>query len=344
MVSGDAVTQDWLRYYLCTGQEEAAMAMGWVPGQPVPGQSSAGGHAEATKAARAHKPARGAARTGPAPVPSAENNATHDAKEILIGLDEAHAALLGPGAVLPPPPVRAQGSTITSASSTSASDILYSPLTGVPVARAVADDMEPLDSARLPPGSYECAYEASYPGDVHRQIIAWVGDVTGRQLSAEPSDAGLHGLFKTGELLCALVNVLRPGAVGRVSSHNAPFQHRENIAQFLAAASALGVPDNELFDTPDLYEERNMRQVVICVHSLGRVSHRVKGYTGPRLGKPIRHKVGRHSKSRFLVQTNGGLWGKAGGNHHPSAGLTEARKRTPSITGTPMDLKLNKTR
>merc|ERR1712223_155745 len=53
---------------------------------------------------------------------------------------------------------------------------------------------------------------------------------------------------------------------------------------FLAAAKKYGVPDEEVFQTPDLFEARNIPQVVLCLYSLGRVTQKHPEYTGPAIG------------------------------------------------------------
>ena len=43
----------------------------------------------------------------------------------------------------------------------------------------------------------------------------------------------------------------------------------ENVNSFLNAAKKYGVPDEEVFQTPDLFEARNLPQVSLCIFSLG---------------------------------------------------------------------------
>lgn len=48
------------------------------------------------------------------------------------------------------------------------------------------------------------------------------------------------------------------------------FQLRENVAIFLKAAGDYGVANNESFQTVDLFEKKNIAQVTITIHALGR--------------------------------------------------------------------------
>ena len=43
----------------------------------------------------------------------------------------------------------------------------------------------------------------------------------------------------------------------------------ENVQSFIQAAKKYGVPDEEVFQTPDLFEARNIPQVSLCIFSLG---------------------------------------------------------------------------
>lgn len=43
----------------------------------------------------------------------------------------------------------------------------------------------------------------------------------------------------------------------------------ENIENFLKAAEVYGVPRHSLFQTVDLYEARNLPQVLACIQQLG---------------------------------------------------------------------------
>jgi hypothetical protein len=56
------------------------------------------------------------------------------------------------------------------------------------------------------------------------------------------------------------------------------------IFRFQAAIKKYGVPEEEIFQTADLFERRNIPQVTLCLYSLGRITQLHPEYTGPRLG------------------------------------------------------------
>ncbi|KAF9374751.1 hypothetical protein CPC16_001096, partial [Podila verticillata] len=81
----------------------------------------------------------------------------------------------------------------------------------------------------------------------------------------------LHESLKDGVILCKLANRLRPGTVQQISLKNLPFVKMENIGNFLIAAKKLGVQSSDLFQTVDLYEGKDMTQVVSTILTLERV-------------------------------------------------------------------------
>ena len=51
-----------------------------------------------------------------------------------------------------------------------------------------------------------------------------------------------------------------------------PFKIMENINAFLSGCTKIGLPISDLFQTVDLYEEKNMNQVLLCLASLKRMT------------------------------------------------------------------------
>merc|ERR1719259_662403 len=76
----------------------------------------------------------------------------------------------------------------------------------------------------------------------------------------------------------------------------------ENVQSFLAAAKKYGVPDEEVFQTPDLFEGRNLPQVSLCLFSLGRATQNHPEYTGPSLGPKMATKNERNFTDEQIRQ------------------------------------------
>ncbi|KAF9434327.1 hypothetical protein BGZ76_008200 [Entomortierella beljakovae] len=81
----------------------------------------------------------------------------------------------------------------------------------------------------------------------------------------------LHEALKDGIILCNLVNKLRPATVLQISKRNPAFFKMENIENFLIAARQLGVQSSDLFQTVDLFEAKDMTQVISTILTLERV-------------------------------------------------------------------------
>jgi hypothetical protein len=85
--------------------------------------------------------------------------------------------------------------------------------------------------------------------------------------------------------LIRFINKIRPGSVKKINYGKLPFMQMENINHFLKAAQDIGVPKHDLFMSIDLYEGKNIPQVVQALYSLGSVVLNLPGYHGPMFGK-----------------------------------------------------------
>jgi hypothetical protein len=52
---------------------------------------------------------------------------------------------------------------------------------------------------------------------------------------------------------------------------------------FLKACEKLGMRDTDLFNTPDLFEERNMNLVTSSIHVLAKCVSKLPDYKGPQM-------------------------------------------------------------
>ena len=93
-------------------------------------------------------------------------------------------------------------------------------------------------------------------------------------------------VLQNGVILCKLMNKIQPESVKKFKEkvgdmkdlhvliiwgvQGPAFLLMENVQSFLSAAKKYGVPDEEVFQTPDLFEARNIPQVSLCIFSLGK--------------------------------------------------------------------------
>ncbi len=121
---------------------------------------------------------------------------------------------------------------------------------------------------------------ASYDYDAENDARLWIEEVTGVKTEGE-----FGSCLKDGVLLCKVINAVKPGTIKRINTSKMPFKQMENISIFLRACRTLGVPEYSLFETVDLFEEKDLSIVIRCIHSLGgAVQKSCPDYSGPRLG------------------------------------------------------------
>ena len=108
----------------------------------------------------------------------------------------------------------------------------------------------------------------------------WVEAVVGEKLGECP----LQEELKDGIVLCLLANKLKPGVCPKPSTSKMPFKQMENVAAYLKACVELGVRPFEMFQTVDLFENKNFGAVLTNLQSVGRVAQSLPGYSGPVFG------------------------------------------------------------
>uniref|UniRef100_A0A1B6DKD5 Calponin n=1 Tax=Clastoptera arizonana TaxID=38151 RepID=A0A1B6DKD5_9HEMI len=119
-----------------------------------------------------------------------------------------------------------------------------------------------------------------------QEVLQWIENVTGEKLPQRDYE----DILKDGVVLCKLINKIAPNSVKKIQEKGTNFQLMENIQRFQAAIKKYGVPEEEIFQTADLFERRNIPQVTLCLYSLGRITQLHPEYTGPRLGPKMAEK------------------------------------------------------
>nr|CAH7714393.1 unnamed protein product [Callosobruchus chinensis] len=91
---------------------------------------------------------------------------------------------------------------------------------------------------------------------LEQEVLNWIFQCIG-----EPVPAGeFEDILKNGVVLCNLMNKLTPGCIKKIQPKGTNFQLMENIERFQKAAKAYGLPQEEIFQTADLFEKRNIAQ------------------------------------------------------------------------------------
>lgn len=136
-----------------------------------------------------------------------------------------------------------------------------------------------------------------------QEVLEWISAVLGEKL---PPGA-YEDVLKDGVVLCKLANKLTPGSVKKIQERGTNFQLMENVQRFQAAIKKYGVPEEEIFQTADLFERRNIPQVTLCLYSLGRITQKHPEFTGPTLGPKMAEKNERSFTEEQLRANEGQL-------------------------------------
>jgi len=150
-----------------------------------------------------------------------------------------------------------------------------------------------------------------------QEILQWISEVLHEKL---PEDE-FEMVLKDGTILCRLMNKIQPGSVKKFRETGTPFMLMENIQAFLQAAKKYGVPAEELFQTADLFERRNIPQVLLCLFSLGRLTQLHPDYNGPAIGPKMVSKNERNFSEEQIRRHRDAVIGLQAGTN---VGATQA--------------------
>jgi len=106
----------------------------------------------------------------------------------------------------------------------------------------------------------------SFDPDRSNESRQWIEEMTGKRFPSE----SFHESLKSGVLLCELVNKVKPGTISKINSGGMPFVQMENIAAYINGCKAIGLEDRNNFMTVDLFEAKNLVQVVQNILTLKR--------------------------------------------------------------------------
>jgi len=178
---------------------------------------------------------------------------------------------------------------------------------------------------------------SKYDAYAEKEVIEWVNQLIGETIALGRENVA--AALKNGQLLVKLINVvfkgtpeLRPAAAKKrqpfkANTMTAPFKQMENIQIFLTAAEAYGVPRASLFQTVDLFEQRNMTQVLNCLLQLGSECQRYK-FSGPTCGPKPTYENKREFTDEQLAASKAVIGLQAGSNKGASqAGMSMGATR-----------------
>ena len=119
--------------------------------------------------------------------------------------------------------------------------------------------------------------------EAERAVVEWLEGVV-----QQKKQGSLHEWLKSGVVLCNLLNVIRPGSVKPPVESPIAFKQRENIVSYLEACQKrFMISPTSLFQTVDLFEEKDMNLVVTSLHYLAKEVGKHKDYKGPAIRQVV---------------------------------------------------------
>lgn len=123
---------------------------------------------------------------------------------------------------------------------------------------------------------------SKYSEELAAECLEWVKEITGEPINTNGDMDNFFEVLKDGVILCKLVNAIKPGLVKKINESKMAFKCMENITGFVdVCIKFFNVPNQETFQSVDLWERQNLNAVVICLQSLGR---KVGQYGKPTIG------------------------------------------------------------
>ncbi|KAJ1451262.1 calponin homology domain-containing protein [Pelagophyceae sp. CCMP2097] len=111
------------------------------------------------------------------------------------------------------------------------------------------------------------------------EAIVWIEVVT-----EEKMEGTFDEWLRSGQVLCRLLNKIKPDSVKKVNAGAMPFKQMENLSMYTRGVKALGMHESDCFDTNDLFRGNDIGKVVQSIHAFGSLVRSKKLYDGPQLG------------------------------------------------------------
>ncbi|KAL8828260.1 MAG: hypothetical protein Q9170_006677 [Blastenia crenularia] len=128
-----------------------------------------------------------------------------------------------------------------------------------------------------------------YTPQAANESRTWIEECLGERLAA----GDLLNALKDGTALCKLVNLATGPPGVRYKESSMPFVQMENISHFLRACKAppLNLQAHDIFQTVDLYENKDPAQVLTCIGAFSRKANAIQPSKFPTVIGP-RSKAG----------------------------------------------------
>ncbi|KAG0718949.1 Muscle-specific protein 20 [Chionoecetes opilio] len=157
-----------------------------------------------------------------------------------------------------------------------------------------------------------------------KEALEWIFTILGEAIPK----GEFEDILQDGTVLCRLMNKLSPGNLPKINTSGGQFKMMENLNNFLIAIKAYGVSIQDVFQTADLYEKKQVSQVTTTLFALGRATYQHPEWTGPWLGPRPSEENKREFSDEQLAASKSVIGLQAGSNKGASqAGDTTGAQR-----------------
>ncbi|KAI8804170.1 calponin homology domain-containing protein [Cladochytrium replicatum] len=183
---------------------------------------------------------------------------------------------------------------------------------------------------------------AKYDPAREQEVRTFIESVVGEPL---PSGKSFAEALKDGQTLCKLMNALLPEHTIKISPSGLAFKKMENINNFLDRCQKLGIPKFDTFMTVDLFEEKNIPQVIQCIYSVSRHAHAADPAVmliGPKLAQKAERNFSNEQLSKakaavpllasFASSAGSGSFGNVRQVYDPSIGTGDTTAVTKLLS------------
>uniref|UniRef100_A0A6B2L748 Calponin-homology (CH) domain-containing protein n=1 Tax=Arcella intermedia TaxID=1963864 RepID=A0A6B2L748_9EUKA len=127
----------------------------------------------------------------------------------------------------------------------------------------------------------EIKKQLKYNPKLAKAVTDWIEGLLHRNIGLPLGQA-----LKSGVLLCQIINAIKTDIIppSLIYEGNLAFRQRENIGYYLKAVRSMSIfKEHELFSTSDLFEEKNMNNVIVHLHALAKQCLNFEFYQGPTI-------------------------------------------------------------
>jgi cysteine/glycine-rich protein len=189
---------------------------------------------------------------------------------------------------------------------------------GVGLQSGKYEGAEPLMGSAAIDAEIQKKLALKYDEKEEEKVRAWLESFLGEKFP----EKNLHEALKSGVRLCTAANKIAPNVVKNVNKSNFAAMQRENIAAYIKACTFMSFNKGQMFETADLYDGKNMVQVIENIKALAeRAEKRGFGASGlvPSGAPPVISPV-----------SAGGGGGGGGGGGEAAAPQAEAAAPAPA--------------